>query len=60
LIYTWHVTICNESCWTPDITYAEFLGALAKLRNATIAVAMSVPSVRMAQLDPHWKDFQEI
>jgi len=44
-----------------DITHAEFfLGKFAKLPTATITVAMSVPSVRMAQLDPHWTDFQDI
>jgi hypothetical protein len=38
-----------------------FLGALAKLRKATISFVMSVRlSVRMEQLGSHWTDFQEI
>jgi hypothetical protein len=41
------------------------LGALAKLRNATITFIMSVrasvcPSVRMEQLDSHWTNFYKI
>ena len=40
---------------------AEFLGALAELRKTTISFVMPVrPSVRMEQLDSHWKDFHEI
>ena len=40
---------------------AEFLGALAELRKTTISFVMPVrPSVRMEQLDSHWKDFYDI
>jgi len=39
----------------------ELLGALAKLRKATITFVMSVcPSVRMEQLGFHSSDFHEI
>jgi hypothetical protein len=38
-----------------------FLGALSKLRKATISVVMSaLLSVRMEQLGSHWTDFHEI
>jgi hypothetical protein len=38
-----------------------FLGALAKLRKATISFIMSVrPSVRMEKLGCQWMDFHEI
>jgi hypothetical protein len=43
----------------------ELLGALAKLRKATLSFVMSVcpsvrPSVRMEQLGFHSRDFHEI
>jgi hypothetical protein len=39
----------------------KFLGAFAKLREATNSLLMSArPSVRMEQLGPHWTDFYEI
>ena len=39
----------------------HFLGAFAKLRKVTMFVCVFVcPSVRMEQLDSHWKDFHEI
>jgi uncharacterized membrane protein len=38
----------------------EFLGALAKLRKATISFVMSVcPSVSMEEHGSHWTDFDE-
>jgi hypothetical protein len=41
--------------------FSSFLGALAKLRKATINFAMSVcPSCGMEQLGSHWTDFLEI
>ena len=37
------------------------LGALAKLRDTAISFVMSVRlSVRMKQLDSHWKEFHKI
>jgi hypothetical protein len=37
-----------------------FLGAFAKLRNATISFVMSArPSVRVGQLGSHWTEFRE-
>jgi hypothetical protein len=39
----------------------KFLGAFAKLREATLNFFISVgPSVRMEQLGSHWTDFYEI
>jgi len=43
------------------IRFRAFLGALAKVRKATISFVMSVRlSVRMEQLGSHWTDFHEI
>jgi hypothetical protein len=40
---------------------APFLGAFAKLRQATISFVMSVcPFIRMEQVGYHWTDFVEI
>jgi hypothetical protein len=38
-------------------TYIQFLGALTKLRKATISLVMVCLSVRMEQLGSHWRDF---
>jgi hypothetical protein len=39
----------------------EFLGAIAKLRRATISFVMSVRlSIYMEKLGSHWTDFHEI
>ena len=46
-----------KSSWA----FPRYLGALAKLRKATIRFAMSIhPSVLMEQLGSHWTDFHEI
>jgi len=40
---------------------SDILGALAKVRKATIIFVMYVcPSVRMKQLGSHWNDFYGI
>jgi hypothetical protein len=37
---------------------AEFLGAVAKLRKATISFVLSArPAVRMEHFGSHWTDF---
>ena len=41
----------------PQAIREQFLGAFAKLRNATISFVMSV---RMEQLGSYWTDFHEI
>ena len=44
-----------------ELIYISFLGATSKLRKATISFVMSArPSVRIEQIDPHYKDFHEI
>jgi len=45
----------------PQVIREQFLGAFAKLRNATIIFIMSVHlSVRIEQLGSYWTDFHEI
>ena len=60
--------------WSFNHFFVMFLGAFAILRKATISFVMSVclsvcclsvcssvhPSLRMKQLDSHWKDFHAI
>ena len=46
-------------CFHSVVKCFPVLGAFAKLRKATISVAMSVsdcPSARMEQLSSHWTD----
>jgi hypothetical protein len=53
-----------KTCKLSKFFTNSFLDAFAKLRKTTISFAMPVrpslyPSVRMEQLDSHWKDFYQ-